>query len=233
LTTLAVLQPGYLPWLGYFDQMRRADYFVIYDDVQFDKNGWRNRNRVKSATGPLWLTVPVLLKGLNKPTINQVKINNQVKWANKHIRSLQQLYAKAPYRDRYLPDLETLLNQEWQEIIDLDMALAAYLATCLEIDTPVIRASTLNIEGGQSERLLKICQHFQVDHYLSGNSAQDYLDAALFKENGVEVVWQDYECPQYPQLFPPFVSHLSTIDFLMNCGPDGAALLRNTARFGE
>src|SRR6058998_3901315 len=117
--TLAVLQPGYLPWLGFFDQMRRADVFVYYDDVQFDKHGWRNRNRIKSPAGPHWLSVPVRHHGLGQPSILEVEIEPGTPWARKHVGTLRQFYARAPYVKNYLPALEELLMRPWTHIVDL------------------------------------------------------------------------------------------------------------------
>src|SRR5262245_47797799 len=134
--TLAVLQPGYLPWLGFFDQMRRADVFVYYDDVQYDKHGWRNRNRIKSPAGPLWLTVPVRHAGLGKPKILDIEIEPSASWVRKHVGSLRQYYGHAPFVDRYLPALEALLQQPWTRLVDLDLAVAATLADWLMITTP-------------------------------------------------------------------------------------------------
>src|SRR5438105_15810490 len=114
--TLAVLQPGYLPWLGFFDQLRRSDVFVLYDDVQFDKHGWRNRNRIKSPAGPQWLTVPVRHKGLNKPAIRDVEIVPG-NWARKHVLSIRQLYARAPHLHRYLPELEEVLMRPFTHLL--------------------------------------------------------------------------------------------------------------------
>ena len=114
MTTLAVLQPGYLPWLGFFDQVRRADHFVFYDDVQFDKHGWRNRNRVKSGKGPVWLTVPVRARGRMGQRINEVEIAEGVPWARKHLQTIEQLYAQSPYRSLYLPELSELLQRRWR-----------------------------------------------------------------------------------------------------------------------
>src|SRR5688500_843131 len=118
MKTLAVLQPGYLPWLGYFDQMMRADVFVHYDDVQFDKHGWRNRNRIKTASGVAWLTVPVLHKGLGEQPIHEVSIHHDAPWQRKQIATIRQAYAHAPFLDRYLPELEQLLEQRWDLLVD-------------------------------------------------------------------------------------------------------------------
>jgi hypothetical protein len=228
--TLAVLQPSYLPWLGYFDQMNRVDDFVFYDDVQFDKHGWRNRNRVKGPTGePVWLTVPVLHKGLGFQPINEIRINNDTQWGRKQVATLRQSYARAPYLDRYLPQLETLLMQKWDRLVDLDLAMTRQLAAWLGIDCTMTCSSELGITGERSERLLLICQRFGATRYLSGNAAQVYLDVDLFSRNGIEVSWQNYEHPVYPQLHGPFVSHLSVIDLLFNCGEEESGAILDGA----
>jgi hypothetical protein len=225
MTTVVVLQPSYLPWLGFFDQMRRADVFVYYDDVQFDKHGWRNRNRIKSAAGPQWLTVPVRHHGLDKPRILDVEIDNRAPWARKHIGGIRQCYAKAPYVGRYLPELEELLQRPWERLVDLDLAVAEQMCTWLGLQRRTVRSSELGIGGERSERLLKICQHFQASRYVSGNAAQAYLDVELFARHGIAVEWQNFEHPVYPQQHGEFVGYLSAIDLLLNCGDASYAIL--------
>lgn len=224
--TLVVLQPGYLPWLGYFDQLRRADVFAHYDDVQFDKHGWRNRNRIKTPSGPLWLTVPVRHSGQGKPRINEISIDDTSKWAKKHLASLKQYYAKAPYTARYLPELEELLHRTWPNLAELDIAIIAVMARWLNLEAPVVRTSELGIGGVQSERLIALCRHFGANSYLSGDAASDYLDVELFAQNGIEVVWQRFQHPVYAQQHGEFVPYLSTIDLLFNCGDDSARILQ-------
>jgi WbqC-like protein len=216
-STLAVLQPGYLPWLGFFDQMRRADVFVYYDDVQFDKHGWRNRNRVKSTAGaPHWLTVPVGHRG--RPRILDVEIDNRSGWARKHVGTLRQFYARAPFLDRYLPDLATLLQKRWERLVDLDLACGALLADWLGLRPRMLRASELDVDGVRSERLVALCQRVGARRYLSGDAARAYLDVALFERHGIEVIWQDYAHPVYSQQHGPFLPYLSVVDLLFNCG---------------
>ena len=227
IKTLVVLQPGYLPWLGFFDQMRRADVFVYYDDVQFDKHGWRNRNRIKSPAGPQWLTVPVLHHGQSQPLILDTLIDTRSGWARKHTGTLRQYYAKAPYLKQYLPELEALLNRPWTRLVDLDLAVVSLMAGWLKLPAPVLRASELGIGGTQSERLINMCLHVGANRYLSGNAASDYLDVAAFNARGVEVQWQDYQHPIYPQQHEPFVPYLSAIDLLLNCGDDSASILKS------
>jgi hypothetical protein len=223
--TLVVLQPGYLPWLGFFDQMRRADVFVYYDDVQYDTHGWRNRNRIKTQHGPLWLTVPVRHSGLSKPRILDVAIDARTNWAKKHVASIRQAYAGAQFVKQYVPDLEELLMRPWERLVDVDLAVADLMAEWLGVRRRIERASTLGIDGDQSERLLNICRHFGATRYLSGSAAREYLDVPLFERNGVAVEWQDFAHPVYPQLHGDFMPYMSAVDLILNCGEESRAVL--------
>jgi hypothetical protein len=230
MTTMAVLQPGYLPWLGFFDQLRRADVFVYYDDVQFDKHGWRNRNRIKTQSGPLWLTVPVRHGGLGFPKILEVEIDGRTPWARKHVASIRQAYARAPFLDRYLPALEELLHRKWDRLVDLDIAAAGLIAEWLGLSRRIERSSALGIGGDRSERLLNMCRHFGASVYLSGDSAQSYLDMPLFAAHGIAVEWQQYVHPTYAQLHGEFVPYLSAVDLLLNCGDESGAIAAGADR---
>lgn len=223
--TIVVLQPGYLPWLGFFDQMRRADVFVYLDDAQYDKHGWRNRNRIKSQSGPQWLSVPVRHRGLGFPRILDVEIDNQTTWARKHVSSIRQAYARAPHLADYLPALEEILGRRWERLVDLDLALSTRMAGWLGLSTRVERSSSLGLATERSERLLEICSRFGAGRYLSGNAAQDYLDVPLFERHGIAVEWQDFAHPVYPQLHGAFVPYLSALDLLLNCGPRSGDVL--------
>lgn len=229
---LGILQPGYLPWLGFFDQMSRNDVFVFYDDVQFDKHGWRNRNRIKSPAGPHWLAVPVRHKGLGKQSILEVEIDNSQPWTRKHIGTMRQLYAGAPYLGRYLPELEELLNHHWERLVDLDLAVIELMCAWLGLHCRTVRSSELGVHGERSERLLKICQHFGAERYLTGTAGKTYLDTELFLRNGVEVQWQDYQHPAYPQQHGEFVPYLSTLDLVFNCGDESLGIIAGAKEIG-
>lgn len=215
---LIVLQPGYLPWLGFFDQMAKSDVFVYYDDVQFDKHGWRNRNRIKGPQGPVWLTVPVLHKGRMGQSIVDVEIDNTVNWGRKHIESTRQFYSRAPFTKTYLPQLEELLGRTWSHLWELDLAVVELFCGWMGLSRPVYRSSQLGIGGERNERLLALCQHFGADQYLSGSAARCYLDEALFERHGIAVQWHDYVHPVYTQQNGPFEPYLSVLDLLLNCG---------------
>lgn len=226
--TVVILQPSYLPWLGYFDQVRRANVFVLYDDVQFDKHGWRNRNRIKTASGPMWLTVPVLHTGRSRQRILDVEIERQTPWAKKHLSSISQNYARAPNTQQFLPELSQLLERDWKMLIDLNIAVIGLLAAWLGLDWHPVRSSELGVEGERTERLVKICQHFGATHYFSGHAARSYLDEELFRRAGIAVEFQDYAHPVYPQQHGEFISHLSALDLLLNCGERSRDILAGT-----
>ena len=223
--TVAILQPGYIPWLGFFDQVRRSDIFVYYDDVQYDKHGWRNRNRIKSPKGPQWLTVPVLHKGMNKPLINDILIDSRASWQRKHTGSLRQFYSDAAFKDDYLPEFEGILNQPWERLVDLDIAVIEWLCGRLGLKRPMVRSSNLGIPGEQSERLAAICRYFGATRYFSGDAARNYIDLQVFQSRNIAVKWQHYLHPVYRQLHGEFVPYLSVLDLLLNEGPESFNIL--------
>jgi hypothetical protein len=225
VTTIVVLQPGYLPWLGYFDLLNKADVFVHYDDVQFDKHGWRNRNRVKGPRGAVWLTVPVRHSGRTGQAVLDVEIDDRQNWRRKHLSTVDQFYARAPYIEAVLPRLRDLLDRPWRRLVDLDLAIIDWLARELGIEKPQHRASELGIGGDRNLRLLNLCRHFGATRYLSGDAARDYLNVPQFLAAGVEVMWHDYVHPSYAQQHDAFVSHLSVLDLILNMGPDSLAVL--------
>jgi hypothetical protein len=227
VTTVAILQPGFLPWLGFFDQMHRADHFVYYDDVQFDKHGWRNRNRIKTANGVAWVTVPVRHGGLHGQSILDTEIDHSKNWARKMLASIKQSYARSPHCQSYIEELtHAWCDDPPARLLDLDMRTTELMRKWLGIATPVLRSSELGIQGGQTDRLVAICKHLKADTYLSGNAAKDYLQQDLFDAAGISVVWQNYEHPIYPQLHGEFVPFLSAIDLILNLGPESGSVIR-------
>lgn len=223
--TVVILQPSYLPWLGFFDQLLRCDAFVFYDDVPYDKHGWRSRNRVKAPEGARWLTIPVLHKGRGSQKIHEVEIDRRVPWARKHMTTLWNVYAKAPYAGRYLPELEGVLRRPWFLLADVDIAVTMKMCEWLGIRRQLLRSSEMRVEGLRSERLLDICRRLAASTYLSGDAARDYLDVKLFQDAGIRVVWQDYQHPAYPQLHGPFMPYLSAIDLILNAGERSVEIL--------
>ncbi|MHB8067019.1 MAG: WbqC family protein [Desulfobaccales bacterium] len=223
---IGILQPGYLPWLGFFEQLHASDIFVIYDDVQYDKHGWRNRNRIKTPQGPQWLTVPVQVNFSQGPLILEVKINNRENWRKKHLFSIRQNYAKAPFFSRYIDFFTEVYQRDWEYLIDLDLHLLRHLAAFLGIDPgKIVRSSSLEVTGDRITRLIGVCQKLGAATFYEGASGRNYIEAAAFREQGIEVVYQDYQHPVYPQLYGDFISNLSIIDLLFNCGDESLAIL--------
>jgi WbqC-like protein family len=222
--TVVVLQPGYLPWLGFFDQVRRSDVFVFLDSAQFDRHGWRNRNRIKGEDGGAqWLTVPVRHDGTQP--ISDVRIDGRMPWARKHVQAIRQCYRRAPYLDRYLPELDAALHLGWDRIAELDIAVGRLMCGWLGLEPTFVRSSDLGLPGRRSELLLQCCLHFGATRYLSGTAAKSYLDVDLLARHGVEVLWQDYSHPTYPQQHDGFVPYLSALDVLLNCGERSAEII--------
>lgn len=215
---VVVLQPSYLPWLGYFDQLYKSDIFVLYDDVQYDKHGWRNRNRIKTPQGAQWLTVPVLTRHQGKPTNREVRISPGDPWRRKHLQALRLHYGNAAAFAEVFPALEAWLAAEWEWLWQLNLAGLRLLCELLGIRRDIRLSSTLGIGGARSERLVRICQALGADAYLSGDAARDYLDPSAFAAAGIRLEYQAYRHPTYAQLHGAFVSHLSVVDLLMNHG---------------
>ena len=219
----AILQPSYIPWRGYFHQIQKADVFVFYDDVQYDKHGWRNRNRIKTPQGSQWLTIPVFKKGNveRHREIREIAIDSLHPWKRKHLAAIEQSYKRTAYYDHFAPGLHSLYQQPSEALADFTIALTKDLAACLGIrDTHFVRSSELNIPGSRTERLIDIVKALRCDHYISGPSARAYLEEDKFRENGIELEYMEYNYPEYQQLFLPFDPRLSIIDLLMMTGPD-------------
>ena len=223
--TVGILQPGYLPWLGFFEQVHRCDVFVLYDDVQFEKGSWRNRNRIKTPNGPQWLTVPVLVKGQGFPLIKDVVINSSVPWQKKHIKAITQNYSKAPFFSDYAEGLFQILDRSWKSLIDLDLELIYWLVEQLGISTTMVLASGLGVPGSNVQRLINMIQSLGGNHFYEGSAGKNYIDVRLFEEAGISATFQEYDHPGYPQLHGDFISHLSVIDLLFNCGPESLDIL--------
>ena len=223
--TAVILQPSYFPWIGYFAQMARADVFVVYDDVQYDKHSWRNRNRIKSSAGPQWLTVPVRTHGRDQPTNRGIHVDNAQNWRRKHLLSIQQNYSKALYFAQYFPVFEQLFAREWDLLIDLNLAAFSAMNEALGLVREIKFSSELGCEGASVERLIALCHTLGATRFYEGSAGRDYIDDSLFRSAGIEIEYQDYPHPTYPQLHGDFVSHLSIIDLLFNCGPKSMEVL--------
>jgi hypothetical protein len=221
---VAVHQPQYLPWLGYFDKMRRVDVFCYLDNVQYKKNDWQNRNRVKTARDWQWLTVPVCYRYPQK--INEVIINNKVNWRNKHLQALITNYSRAPYFKDYLHLFEVIYAKDWQSLVDLNIHLIEEMKTALKLEhRTTVRASDFDLSEDATDRLISICKALNADTYLSGQDGTTYMNMERFRQAGIKVVVQEFKHPIYPQVFDGFQSHLSVVDLLFNCGPEALEII--------
>jgi len=228
---VTIHQPQFLPWLGYLDKMDRADAFCYLDNVQFKKNEWQNRNRLKTAKGWQWMTVPVCYRFGQK--IIEVAINAAVNWQHKHLRTLITNYQKAPYFNEYFPIFESALKHEFENIGDLNVHMITQIREIIGINNkPVVRASDLTLSEDPTGRLIDICKFFNGDQYLAGQDGSKYMDMDQFAEAGIEVISQEYHHPEYPQCFGEFQPHMSIIDLIFNCGPESLAIIRKGRRNG-
>jgi hypothetical protein len=218
-----ILQPSYVPWRGVFDLIHRADVFVFYDDVQYDKHGWRNRNRIKTATGTQWLTIPVSSKGnvTDGLMLSDARITWNQDWARKHAMTLRQSYAKAPFYATYAPMIDAFYATRPERLVDFTIETMLALAKALGITTTrFVRSSELGITGAKTERLVRLLEKVSATHYLSGPSAKDYIDDAVFAEAKIGLEYIVYDYPEYEQLHPPYDPGVSILDLLFMKGPE-------------
>lgn len=225
----AIVQPSYIPWRGYFDLIRRVDLFVFYDDVQYDRRGWRNRNRIKTSQGTRWLTIPVHARGaqVEGVPIHRIRMAGD-QWPREHLQALRRAYGKAPHFAEYEEWLERVYTAPPALLADFTIALTQDVASFLGIGTRFIRSSELGASGAKTDRLLDVLQKAGATHYLSGPSARAYLDEDQFASAGVVLEWMEYRYSDYPQLHPPFDQHVSVLDLLFMTGSRAADFLFET-----
>jgi len=221
-------QPNYLPYLGFFHKVARADKFAIVDNVQFVKRGtfgWMNRNRIRTKEGWIWLTVPVLTKGQFHQSILDTKINNDLPWGKKHFNTLYHNYHRAPYFKTHAPFFEDIYGRRWDMFVDLSIEIIRYIIKELGIKVETVRCSQFGVEGKATEYVIDMCKKLKADAYLSGLHGKEYLDENLFLQENIKLVYQDFVHPVYQQQFGGFIPDLSVIDLLFNCGPDSLGIL--------
>lgn len=218
MKTVCIHQPDFLPWLGFFDRLRKCDLYVVLDNVQFLRRGWHHRDKIKSASGEVWLTIPVKKSGRFEQLISETEIDNSTDWRSQHLGSLRACYGRAPFFSKIFPSLEAIYNKDHNLLADFNLELLRFLMEALDTKTEMVFASKLATEGRKNELLLSILQSVEGTHYLSGTGAKAYLEESAFKERGITVQWQEFSHPKYPQLFGDFLPGLSSIDFLFNTG---------------
>jgi hypothetical protein len=215
---VAIVQSSYIPWKGYFDLIRAADEFVLLDNVQFTIRDWRNRNRIKTQHGPIWLTLPVHAHG--RPLIADVAVSDPT-WGERHWRSIRANYGKTPWFSTYAPRLEPLFRTPVSALLsEINRSLLECVCTLLGIGTRFRWSTEFTTRRDRTERLVDICAATGAREYLSGPSARGYLDVEVFRAAGIDVTFVDYESyPEYEQPYPPFEHQVSVLDLIFCTGP--------------
>lgn len=218
-----ILQPSYIPWRGYFDQINKADLFIFYDDVQYDKHGWRNRNQIKTAQGKQWVTIPVHSKGVTQGVpICDVKTDWSKPWNQNHLKALTFAYKRAPHFASCALWLDSVFEKRDEKLADFTIWLTIDIARRIGIShTKFMRSSEIpNITGQKTERLVQILQHVGATHYISGASAKDYMEPDRFEEAAITFEYMQYSYPEYSQLYPPYDPYVTILDLIFMKGWD-------------
>lgn len=217
---VSIHQPNYLPYLGFFDKMRKSDVFVIYDDAQFNKGDFQHRNKIRIKEGWKWLTVPVEKE--HKP-INEIKIRDEVmwkglKWSEDHFKNIKENYEETPYYSNYEDELKRIYSKNYEKLVDLNMEIIEFLKKSFDINTRMVFSSTLGLDSKASDRLAETVEALDGDIYLSGPMGRNYLDIKLFEERNIQVQFQEFDHPIYRQKYKDFYPNMAAIDALFNVG---------------
>lgn len=218
--TIAIIQSNYIPWKGYFDIIRMCDEFMLFDEAQYTRRDWRNRNKIKTPQGPQWLTIPVQVKGKFHQRIDETFVSDG-SWVSEHLKSIKHNYARAAHFKDVYPLLEDLYQRAngISRLSDVNYTILRGLSDLLGIKTPLTWSTDYQSVEGKTDRLISLCQQANADEYLSGPSAKSYMDEALFQAAGIKLTYLDYSgYPEYPQVHPPFDHGVSVIDLLLNVG---------------
>jgi len=220
------MQPTYLPWLGYFDLVDQSDLFVLLDDVQFEKQSWQQRNRIKTSRGPQWLTVPVYQRSGQQ--IREGQINQSVPWRTKHLKSLAQNYSRTEGWEACAELLTGIYEQQWEHLVDLNISAIRSLGEHMGIQTPLSRSSGMGTTSGRLRRLIQICHNVGARAYLSPRGSASYLgDGKQFADEGIRLEYHAYSHPVYTQQYGAFLSHMSVVDLLCNEGAKTLEIVRS------
>jgi hypothetical protein len=224
---IAIHQPEFMPWLGFFHKMGNADRYVVFDHVQFKKRYFENRNRIKQGDEATWVSLPVISKGRYLQPINEVETDNSSPWQRKLWEKIRHAYGKTQYFPVYAGEIEEIISgRAYERLVDFNLAFIEWFRKVLDIRAPMVFSSTLGVEGFKaSELILQICLRMGAHRYLCGPSGKDYLQIENFRRSGIEIEWQHFEHPMYPQKGKEFIPYLSTIDLVCNCGPHSREIL--------
>ena len=228
MTSVAIMQPTYLPWIGYFAMIDRVDSFIVLDSVQFARRSWQQRNRIKLNGREHLLTVPVLSKGRRDQLILDVEIDRSRDFPRQHVATIRRAYAKAPFFAEHVDSLFRILDVNHRYLADLNAALISWLAMAFGITTPIARSSTFAAVGKRANLLTELCLEAGAGVYVSAPGSAGYIDeSSSFAERGISVAYHRYDHPTYPQGGSPFLPFMGAIDLLFHAGPDGLAILRS------
>lgn len=224
---VAILQSNYIPWKGYFDMIAAVDEFILYDDMQYTRRDWRNRNQIKTPQGVQWLTVPVLVKGKYHQKVRETEIDGAA-FAATHWRALVQNYRRASHFDEIASWLEPIyLGESFSHLSDLNRRLIERICQYLGIKTKITNSWDYALLDGKTERLADLCAQAGGAEYISGPAARDYIDEQVFSEMSIKLTWFDYAgYPEYPQLWGGFAHGVSILDLLFNCGQESPRFMR-------
>jgi len=224
---IIITQSNYIPWKGYFDGIHLVDELVLYDDMQYTKRDWRNRNQIKTAQGLQWLSIPVEVKGKFNQKINETRISDP-SWGKSHWQTILHNYRKAPFFDLYSDTLENLYQQPFEMLSEVNRTFIETLMGFLNIQTPIRWSSEFELAEERNERLIHICRQAGATDYFSGPAAQAYMDLEAFKNAGIRVHWLDYaDYPEYPQFFGTFTHAVSVLDLLFHTGPQAPEFMKS------
>lgn len=227
MITAAIHQPNFLPWIGYFYKMLKCDRFILLDDVQFVRRSYTNRVNIRTPAGKQWITIPVKQKGRYLQLVKDVELETSLQWQKKVLGTLQSAYGRAPFFKTYFPALSAIVQENCSFLAEMNTRLIQWVAGILELSTPILKSSELpGVSGASTERLVNICRAVGADRYLSGFGGQKYQEEVIFNQHQVELVVYDFKHPVYPQLWGEFLSGMSALDLVFNCGPESAIILR-------
>lgn len=223
---VAAIQSSFIPWRGYFDFIESVDIFVFYDDVQYSKGGWRNRNKVKTPRGVEWLTVPVLHEELAQLIVD-TPVDHRTPWQKKHIGTWSANYRAAPYFNVIMGILSDFIDNKPVTISQLNIKLTRKICDYLNIYTPMMLSSELALRGSKTDRLIDLLKKLNATTYLSGPSADAYLDKEAFRRNGIQLEYKSYDYAPYSQLWGDFIGEVTVLDLIANCGPEARNHIRS------